>query len=1345
TAPFITAGNYNSTTGTLGAAWTGLQALTNGSFFTTTVNVAPLAGRTAWFSFHFATDITVTQEGYYLDDVNLSADAPGACTPGSSPPGPAVQYSVTLPTATFSGTSTPVTIRALDAVDQVATGYNGNANLSSTDPGATLSPVTFTAGVANTNVTFATAGLQTLTATDSVTPTLTGSAQTTVSAGPGKLSFTTQPTNATAGVNIAPAIRVSVLDANNALVTTATNPITLAIGTNPSGGTLRGTVTVNAVAGVATFSSVNIREAGIGYTLVATSPTLTNGTSNTFNIIPDVPASLAFSQQPSNAVAGASIAPAVRVRINDQYGNQTASTANVTVAIANNAGGGTLSGAATVAAVAGQATFGNLSIDKVGAGYTLSAASGTFTGATSTGFDITPAAPVRVAFDVQPSNIAAGNLFSPSVRVSIRDQFNNVATQSNADISLVLGGGAVGATLLGTTTVTAAAGVATFPDISVDKAGNVYTLTAGSSGLATATSVSFNVTAGAAASLAYVTQPPASRQAGQTFGASVAILDQFGNRTNSTAAVALAISNNPGSGTLSGTSTVNAVNGLATFAGLSIDKVGTGYTLDATSGALPAVTSNPFNITPAAAAALAFAQQPSSAVAGVNISPAITVQVTDAFGNLVPTSTASVSLAIGINPGGDTLHGTTTATASGGTATFGAVNIQKVGTGYTLVASATGLTPATSSAFDISAAAAASLVFTSQPTTTVAGAIIAPPVSLEVRDGFGNVLTGFSGPVTASLVNAGSATLAGTTTVNAVAGAASFSDLSVAKAGTGYRLAASGSGLNATSSAFDIVPGPAAALAFTTQPVSGPANANFTAAVAVSDALGNLVTGATNSITVAMGNNPGGGTLSGTLTAAASGGVASFGTLSIDKAGLGYTLVASSTGLTSATSAAFDIGAGPAVGLEFVVQPSNAVAGVAISPAIGVRAVDASGNTASTGAITLAIANNAGGGTLSGTTTVTPVAGLATFNDISINKAGTGYTLSATSGALSATSASFNIANAAAGALVFTTQPSNAASGATIAPAVVVTAVDAFGNTDPSFTGSVSLTLGGGAGGATLAGTASVSAAAGVATFSDLSIAKAGTGYALTAAATGLTSATSSAFNITSGAATHLVIVGLAAGVQITVETSFSIEARDANDNVATGYAGTVHVTSDDARAVLPADQTLAAGVVSNVKITFRTAGTHTVTATDTTTASITGTASTNVTAFAAPAVTLDGASDGDTVDGAVHLTATGSAASGTTLTRLEIFVDGTSLANSATSPLPADWDTKDLANGSTHVLTATATDATGNTATTAPINVTVQHKGCGCSEMGGLDVGALAALGVVIRALALRRRRAGK
>ena len=77
--------------------------------------------------------------------------------------------------------------------------------------------------------------------------------------------------------------------------------------------------------------------------------------------------------------------------------------------------------------------------------------------------------------------------------------------------------------------------------------------------------------------------------------------------------------------------------------------------------------------------------------------------------------------------------------------------------------------------------------------------------------------------------------------------------------------------------------------------------------VRIEDASGNLVTGDTRSVTVALGSNPGGSTLSGTKTVSAVGGVATFSTLSLNNAGNGYTLSASASGLTGATSSAFNI------------------------------------------------------------------------------------------------------------------------------------------------------------------------------------------------------------------------------------------------------------------------------------------------------------------------------------------------------------------------------------------------------------------------------------------------------
>src|SRR5207244_13042445 len=126
-------------------------------------------------------------------------------------------------------------------------------------------------------------------------------------------------------------------------------------------------------------------------------------------------------------------------------------------------------------------------------------------------------------------------------------------------------------------------------------------------------------------------------------------------------------------------------------------------------------------------------------------------------------------------------------------------------------------------------------------------------------------------------------------------------------------------------------------------------------------------------------------------------GVATFPGLSIDKSGVGYTLTAAASGLAPGTSVTFNVTAGAATQLVYTVQPSNATAGLAITPAVRVTAQDALGNTATgfTGTVTVAIGANPGGGTLAGTASVAAVSGVATFSNVSINKAGSGYTLTA--------------------------------------------------------------------------------------------------------------------------------------------------------------------------------------------------------------------------------------------------------------------------------------------------------------------------------------------------------------
>ncbi len=986
---------------------------------------------------------------------------------------------------------------------------------------------------------------------------------------PTKLAFTVQPSAVINGSSITPGVAVSIEDANGNVVPSATTQITIAIGTNPSTGTLSGTAQASAVAGVATFSNLSINKVGAGYTLAASATNLTGATSSAFNVTAGPPAKLAFTVQPVSTTAGVAINPAVQVTVEDTQGN-TVTTATNAITIGSGAGTGAVIGTTAVNAVAGVATFSNLNINVAGTGDTLTASAAGLTGATSSSFNILVGAATKMVFTREPGNVAAGASITPGVVVSIEDAVGNVVPTATNQVTIAIGNNPSSGTLSGTAQANAVGGVATFANLSINKVGAGYTLTNSAGGLAGTTSSVFNVTPGAAASLVFTAQPTnTSAGAAITPAVSVSIDESLGNVVNSAnSTVTLSIGTNPSSGTLSGTAAVAAVNGVATFSTLKINNAGTGYTLAAADGGLNG-TSAAFNIAVGAASKLVFTAQPTSVTAGSSISPAVTVSVEDSQGNVVTTATNSITMSIGTNPSAGTLGGTLSVAAVNGVATFSTLSINSAGAGYTLSASAGGLTGTTSTAFNVNVGAAAKLVFTAQPSNVTAGNSIAPAVAVSIEDALNNVVTSANSTVTLSIgTNPSSGTLSGTAAVAAVNGVATFSTLKINNAGTGYTLAAADAALNGTSAAFNIAVGAASKLVFTAQPTSVTAGSSISPAVTVNveDSQGNVVTTATNSITVAIGTNPSAGTLGGTLTVAAVNGVASFSTLIINNAGTGYTLSASAGGLTGATSTAFNVNAGAASKIAFTVQPSNVIPGNSISPAVVVSVEDALGNvvTSATNSITIAIGTNPSAGTLAGTLTVAAVNGVATFPNLSINNTGVGYTLTASTGGFT-TITSNAFSNAALGVpskLAFTVQPSNVTAGSSIAPSVTVTVEDGAGNPVNSATNSITMAIGTNPSSGTLGGTLTVAAVNGVATFSTLSINNAGTAYTLSATAGGLTSATSNAFNVTAGAAKALVFSVQPSTVTAgsAISPSVTVSIHDALGNLVTTATNTVTV-----------------------------------------------------------------------------------------------------------------------------------------------------------------------------------------
>jgi len=134
---------------------------------------------------------------------------------------------------------------------------------------------------------------------------------------------------------------------------------------------------------------------------------------------------------------------------------------------------------------------------------------------------------------------------------------------------------------------------------------------------------------------------------------------------------------------------------------------------------------------------------------------------------------------------------------------------------------------------------------------------------------------------------------------------------------------------------------------------------------------------------------------------------------------LTITVTAASSGASSSIRSVVDeqqarsvAGAGGATQLVFLTEPGNGTAGSNLSPEPAVAVEDANGNIvySDLSDVQLTISGGSSGATLSDTCTGSEFYGVVTFSDCSVNTAGTGYSLTATDGALqSATSSTFNV------------------------------------------------------------------------------------------------------------------------------------------------------------------------------------------------------------------------------------------------------------------------------------------------------------------------------------------------
>jgi hypothetical protein len=1006
-----------------------------------------------------------------------------------------------------------------------------------------------------------------------------------------QLVYIEQPGNASINTAFTPEPVVAIEDASGNIVTTDLSPVTLTItpGTGTSGAKLSASCSGTEFYGVVTFSSCTIDTAGQGYTLTATDGSLSPATSSAFSVSSGVATQLVFASQPGNSSGGSTLTVQPVVDVEDANGILV-TTDNSTVALAVTPGSGSsgasLSGC-TQTESAGVITFSGCAVSLAGNGYTLTASDGSLASATSTSFNVAVGAASNLVFTTQPTGSASGTMLSTQPVIKVEDPAGNVVTSASTAITLTASGGSL-SSCSGLSAVSGIVNVAgcNFSGL----VGTDYTLSASASGLITGTSTYFNVTVGQPTKLVFTTATSgvASQSATSMFTTQpvVSVEDSAGNVVTTFASpVTLAISSGETLSCTSGTTLVPR-NGVITFSGCAGNAYASDVTLSAMSSGLTSATNTSFDISNVATQ-LAFTAQPSNIAEGLPMAPPVVVSVEDATGIVVTTSNASISLSIGSNPGSATLAGTTPITAVSGTAMFSNLSFNALGTGYTLDASSSGLTPVVSSSFNVIVGAPIKLVITTQPVASASGTAFSTQPVVQVEDSAGNLVTNASMAI--ALTTSGG-TLASCTGLSAVSGVVNVASCTFAGLlGTNYTLTASASGLApATSSNFSPTNfGSAAKLVFTTEPTSGASGAVFSTqpVVKVEDSAGNVVTNASTTIALAAS----GGTLASCSGLSAVSGVVHVANCTFaGLVGTNYTLSASASGFISATSSNFSPSSpGSATKLVFLIQPASATSGAILSTQPVINVEDSAGNVVTNASTTITL--TASGGTLASCSGLSAVSGVVNVANCTFaGLVGTNYTLSASANGLtSSTSSTFSPSTfGSATKLVFTTQPVGSASGTALPTQPVVQVEDSAGNVVTNASTTITLTASGG----TLASCSGLSAVSGVVNVANCTFAGlVNTNYTLIASASGLTSATSTTFTVTFGAPNKLVFTTQPVGgaSNATLSTQPVVKIEDSEGNVVTNASTAITLTTSGGTLASCSGLSAVSGVVNVTKCTL--------------------------------------------------------------------------------------------------------------------------------------------------------------
>ncbi|MES5485986.1 hypothetical protein QMZ05_24805 [Bradyrhizobium sp. INPA03-11B] len=851
--------------------------------------------------------------------------------------GAATHFTVSIPANGAAGTPGTVTVTALDSLNHVVTNYTGTVHFTSSDGHAVLpTDVTLTNGTGSFSETLDTAGSQTITATDTVDHTVTGTSNAEiVTPGVATHFSVSLPANGTAGTP--GSVTVTALDAFGNVATGYTGSVhftsTDGIAVLPADTTLTN--------GVGTFSETLDTAGNQTITATDTVAAAITGTSNAETVKGGAATHLVVSI-PANGAAGTP--GTVTVTALDAFGN-VASGYTGTVHFTSTDGHAVLPANMTLTNGVGSfsETFGTVGSQTITATDTVSAA---ITG-TSNAETVAPGPATHFVVTL-PAGGTAG--VAGSATITAYDAFGNIASGYAGTVHFTSTDGHAGLPA----DMTLTNGTATFSE-TLDTAGSqTITATDTVSSAITGTSNAETVTAAAVAHFAVAI--PANGTAGMPGMGTVTALDAFGNVVTGY------------TGTVHFTSTdasavlpadMTLTNGVGSFS--ETFKTAGSQTVIATDTLHGAVTGTSNAETVAGAAAtLLVVSIPGNGAAGTP--GTVTVTALDAFGNVATGYTGTVHFTS--SDGHAVLPANMTLTNGTGSfsETFETAGSQTITATDTVSAGISG----TSNAETVAPGPATHFVVTLQ-TPGTAG--VAGSATITALDAFGNIATGYTGTVHFTSSDGQAVLPANMTLTN---GTATFSEtLDTAGSQTITATDTVNSAITGTSNTETVTAAAATHFAVAI-PANGTAGTAGSGTVTALDAFGNVVTGYTG--TVHFTSSDAGASLPADMTL--TNGTGTF-SETFDTAGSQIitatdTVAAAITGTSNAETVA------PGAATHFVVTiPANGRAD--IPGTVTVTALDAHNNVATGYSGTVHFTSSDGSAVLPADMTLTN--GTGTFNE----------------------------------------------------------------------------------------------------------------------------------------------------------------------------------------------------------------------------------------------------------------------------------------------------------------------------------------------------------------------------